>query len=345
MFEAARHLDNPFNLAFAFTDGAVPLAWLGRPREGIERAEEALTVAREHRLGFIEFCIAPIFAGIQYAHAGDPAKGYPMMAAGISAWEAGGDQVTLGLLLTELARAQSWLGALDAAMASANRAVEFAQRTGEVWCLPESYRMRGEIRLRQSATGSARESAMADFTTAVTVAKAQGAKSWALRAALDLAKLHREIGDAPVAREALEPVYASFHRGLRNTRSGGGTRDAEHALGRSHRTFEQFTAQMFATFRDTLPSNRPVAPLKPRVPENSQFKRGPELARIGHPLSRLLRRSNGVRFRGIEDVWEATRQRLWIRWMSRTWLDKMGGPRVPIGVIEALTDGGGSYRG
>ena len=54
----------------------------------------------------------------------------------------------------------------------------------------------------------------ADFTTAPTLAKAQGAKSWALRAAVDLAKLHREIGDGPVAREALEPVYASFTEGF-----------------------------------------------------------------------------------------------------------------------------------
>ena len=56
--------------------------------------------------------------------------------------------------------------------------------------------------------------AQAYFDRALTVARAQQAKSWELRAAMSLARLRRDQGKVQQARELLAPVYGWFTEGL-----------------------------------------------------------------------------------------------------------------------------------
>ena len=52
------------------------------------------------------------------------------------------------------------------------------------------------------------------FTRALAVARRQQAKSWELRAAMSLARLWRDQGKVPQARELLAPVYGWFTEGF-----------------------------------------------------------------------------------------------------------------------------------
>jgi predicted ATPase len=65
-------------------------------------------------------------------------------------------------------------------------------RTGEAWCQPELLRMRGRLLLQQQDEPAAEIC----FRHSLHRAEEQGALSWALRTALDLARLLRSQGRA-----------------------------------------------------------------------------------------------------------------------------------------------------
>jgi predicted ATPase len=56
--------------------------------------------------------------------------------------------------------------------------------------------------------------AQAYFERALSVARAQQAKSWELRAALSMARLRRDQGKRDEARDILAPIYGWFTEGF-----------------------------------------------------------------------------------------------------------------------------------
>jgi predicted ATPase len=86
------------------------------------------------------------------------------------------------------------------------------EKTKESWCEAELNRTAGEIALMSPEPDATK--AQAHFDRALTVARAQQAKSWELRAAMSLARLRRDQGKVQQARELLAPVYGWFSEGL-----------------------------------------------------------------------------------------------------------------------------------
>ena len=93
------------------------------------------------------------------------------------------------LVRTSLAEAEARNGETKAALATLEEALDDFDRTGQRWFNAEIHRMRGEILLEQNPA----DPALAEeaFLTAISVAQAQKARSFELRAALALAKLYR----------------------------------------------------------------------------------------------------------------------------------------------------------
>jgi predicted ATPase len=86
------------------------------------------------------------------------------------------------------------------------------ETTKERWCEAEVNRVAGEITLKSPQPDIAK--AQEYFERALTVARAQQAKSWELRAAMSLARLWRDQGKVRQAREVLAPVYGWFTEGF-----------------------------------------------------------------------------------------------------------------------------------
>jgi predicted ATPase len=84
------------------------------------------------------------------------------------------------------------------------------ETTKERWCEAEVHRIAGEVALNSTQADRAEE----DFERALSVARAQQAKSWELRAAMSLARLWRDQGKVQQARELLAPVYGWFTEGF-----------------------------------------------------------------------------------------------------------------------------------
>ena len=82
---------------------------------------------------------------------------------------------------------------------------------GAKYRLPELFRTKGELLLRQNPNDGTAERW---FKRAVTRARDEGTKSLELRAALSLARLYCNRGSDEEAHDLLAPVYACFIEGL-----------------------------------------------------------------------------------------------------------------------------------
>jgi predicted ATPase len=87
-----------------------------------------------------------------------------------------------------------------------------AAASKETWFEAEVYRLAGEI--AQILPDANAVEAEAYFNKALSVARAQQAKSWELRAAMSMARLWRDQGKVQQARELLAPVYGWFTEGF-----------------------------------------------------------------------------------------------------------------------------------
>ena len=89
-------------------------------------------------------------------------------------------------------------------------ALQIAETRGERWFAAGLNRHKGHLLLRQGHPEAAEEF----YRKALSVAEAQGARLWELRAAESLARLRRDQGRRTEARDLLAPVYAWFTEGF-----------------------------------------------------------------------------------------------------------------------------------
>jgi predicted ATPase len=104
-------------------------------------------------------------------------------------------------VLTDLALRLGAAGAEDVARDFADSLLQRVEATGERWIWSEVQRVRGELTPENAA-------AEALFEAALAVARQQGARAWALRAATSLARRRRSA-----AEDVLKPLLASFTEG------------------------------------------------------------------------------------------------------------------------------------
>ena len=116
------------------------------------------------------------------------------------------------LWLSYLARAHAEIGQFDAATRCIGETMTAVETTKERWCEADAHRIAGEIALLSPEPDAAK--AEAYFNHALTVARAQEARSWELRAAMSMARLWRDQGKPQQALELLAPVYGWFTQGF-----------------------------------------------------------------------------------------------------------------------------------
>ena len=156
-----------------------------------EHAESAMGLADEYGLS-AWLALARIIRGWARAEQGAVEEGLDELRRGLAAYEATGARLwraqSLGLLAQMLARADRHDEALDTAVDALN----LVQKTGEKGTLPELLRIEGDLLFaRASRDGSSTlMHAEKSLTRALTMARAQHARSWELRAATGLARLY-----------------------------------------------------------------------------------------------------------------------------------------------------------
>ncbi len=114
--------------------------------------------------------------------------------------------------MSYLARAHAELGQFDDASRCIAEAITVVETTKETWFEAEINRVAGEIALKSPEPNAAK--AEAYFERALAVARQQQAKSWELRAAMNMARLRRDQGKRQDACDLLAPVYNWFTEGF-----------------------------------------------------------------------------------------------------------------------------------
>jgi predicted ATPase len=143
---------------------------------------------------------------------GGSAEAAQMLVLAMSASRSTGAKLFAPMQFSILADSYLKLSQFDYAQHSISEAISAMETTHERTWGAEIYRIAGEIE-RRKPDGEASK-AEAHFERSLTIARAQQAKSWELRAAMSMARLRRDQGKRDEARDLLAPVYGWFTEGF-----------------------------------------------------------------------------------------------------------------------------------
>jgi class 3 adenylate cyclase/predicted ATPase len=207
----ARQLGHPLSEAWALTASAAAHQLRGEPEAALMHADPALSIANEK--GFSVYIgWAGILRGWALFEQGGGAEAIAEIRTYTQTAIATGAELLHPYWLALLAGACGRLGQAADGVVAVDDALAEVARTGERFWEAELNRLKGELLLK---CGAANESeAEACFLSAIEIARAQGAKSWELRAATSLSRLWQQQNKHAEARELLAPVYAWFTEGF-----------------------------------------------------------------------------------------------------------------------------------
>jgi predicted ATPase len=124
--------------------------------------------------------------------------------------QATGTVLAMPHVLVMLANAYAVLGQVIEGLNCLTEAAQMIERTEERFCEAELHRLRGDLLIAASDPSAAERS----YRRALRVAERQSAKLLELRAAASLARLWRDQGKRPEARDLLGPIYGWFTEGF-----------------------------------------------------------------------------------------------------------------------------------
>jgi tetratricopeptide (TPR) repeat protein len=143
---------------------------------------------------------------------GDVRQGVDDLRAGLKPIHAARHELLTTEFNMELALGLLALGQSVDGLVLVDEAIDRVNGSGELFQLPELLRVKGK--LLNALSQSRREDVQDCFRQSIDLARAQGARSWELRAATDLAALLADAGDGEGARRVLENAYGHFSEGF-----------------------------------------------------------------------------------------------------------------------------------
>ena len=207
----ARKMGQDATLMFALATSSITLINCGKYETASAQADE-LTALADEKSAPLWKAFATMNRGSVLAFTGEASNALELITSGISLFRSTGATGRVSWYLISLAWAYAELGQIEDARRSIEEATIAVDKTKEKWCEADLNRIAGEIELISSAGDATK--AEACFERALTVARAQQAKSRELRAAMSMARLWRDQGKRDEARELLAPVYGWFTEGF-----------------------------------------------------------------------------------------------------------------------------------
>ena len=211
----ARALADPYSLAYTLNYAAVLVPdRCGEYDLVLERTEEGIALA--HALGypFLE-AFGRLWRAWAQVQTGDPQAALLALNEAMARYESLGVRYHWPHLLARRARLLLRCGQTSAAQLEIAQAVAQLDASGEQSLAADIYLAEGDV---QHAAGGEQEAlAEAAYRLALDVAHEQGAVSWELRAATELAQLWAQGGRHDDARQLLGPVLGRLTEGHSTT--------------------------------------------------------------------------------------------------------------------------------
>ena len=209
--EEARQIGHAATLMFTLNFPILINTYCGNYDAANERIKELDVLAEEKGAPFRK-AEGVLRRGYVLTLTGKTVKAVEMVTSGIALWRSAGSTIFTPEHEFMLAIAHADLGQFDDAWRCIGKAMTAIQVTKERWCEAEAHRVAGEIALKSPERDVAK--AQAHFAHSLTVARAQQAKSWELRAAMSMTRLLNDQGKRQAARDLLAPIYDWFTEGF-----------------------------------------------------------------------------------------------------------------------------------
>ena len=207
----ARAINHAATLMYALVHASLAHIHFGDCAAARMEADELLALADEKGALLWKSYVA-LLRGCVSVQTGNAEDAVQMLTSGISAYRPTGGTLWLPIWLMHLAKAHAELGQFPDAWRCIGKAMTAVETTKENWWLAEIHRVAGGIALKSPEPDAAK--AEMHLERALAIARDQGAKSWELRAAVDLAQLQYNRGKRAKSRDVLSPVYYSFTEGF-----------------------------------------------------------------------------------------------------------------------------------
>jgi len=211
--DEARHLKNPVSVCSALAFGGCALCLRTGDLDAAERLAAEL-VGQAQRYGLGDFlAYGKAVQEILLLRDGKTKVSAEQHRTGLQRWRESGWHILLSSsdLANTLAKAEY----ADELLAIVGEERERAEQNWVLSTFPELLRVEGELLLLSHDPDAAL--ARARFRRSLELARAQGALSWELRAALSLARLERTQGRTKEASQVVHEVYQQFTEGFDST--------------------------------------------------------------------------------------------------------------------------------
>jgi len=207
----AREIGQAVTLMYALTHVAKTYFHRGDYAFANAQADELVALADEKGALLWKYA-GMIDKGYILAMTGKASNAIQIFSSAITGHRSTGSRIWVPLYSSYLARAYAELGQDEQARHSIDEAMAVVETTKERWCEAEINRIAGQIALMLPDQDG--KKAEAYFERALTIARAQQAKSWELRAAMSMARLWRDQGEQRQAHDLLAPIYGWFTEGF-----------------------------------------------------------------------------------------------------------------------------------
>jgi predicted ATPase len=210
--EVLKDLNHVNSRAYVLVWGAATLAQLRRDVTAVgKHVNEVVSLAEEHGLG-LWLAYGKVFKGWVLAAQGRQEEGRAELVKASAECQATRTRMHRPYHLSLLAETMRHSDKAEEGLQVVDEALAVVEETGERWWEADLHRLRGDLLLSLSTQNAA--GAEAEYGTAVTTARRQGARMLELRAATSLARLWRDRGAHAEARDLVAPVHAWFAEGL-----------------------------------------------------------------------------------------------------------------------------------
>lgn len=199
----------------------------------VEKTAEAVIALAQNQGLQMWKAFGTIYRGWAEVAQGQAEKGIEQMQNGLAAYEATGAKLWRPHFLGMLAAALTKTGQVETGLMIVDEALAAAQAVGERYGEAELFRIKGELLICRSEAGNRelqegdansltpqflpldlQAEAEACFNQALAIASGQQAKSWELKAAMSLSRLHKNPNKIEEARQSLAEIYNWFTEGF-----------------------------------------------------------------------------------------------------------------------------------
>ncbi len=207
----AEHKNHPASLGLALSWAPGIFHWIGDLRSAEEHSDWLSSHAESHSLGPYRV-VARGYKGALAIDRGDPGTGVENLRSCLEQLHAMRyEMLNTGFKLS-LVRGLTAIGQFGEGLTLVDETIGRVEANGDLVHMPEALRVKGNVLLSMRQRQA--HEAEACFIQSLDWSRRQGARSWELRTAVDLAALWTAQGQRDRARALLQPIFAQFVEGF-----------------------------------------------------------------------------------------------------------------------------------